>query len=153
MTALTFDTLTLTRSIAAPPARLFPLMTEPAYRAEWGAPTENTRLDIVEADIRPGGRELSRCGPKDNPEFEVTTDFHHLDAPALLVFTETIRIDGAPLSCGLCSIEITPEGTGSHLTVTAQLSSLIGDEMAAGYTQGWTAALANLARLAERHAA
>ncbi|MFY0635990.1 MAG: SRPBCC domain-containing protein [Vannielia sp.] len=153
MTALKHDTLTLTRSIAAPPARLFPLMTQPEFRAEWGAPTENTRLDILQADIRPGGRELSRCGPADNPEFEVTTDFHHLDAPALLIFTETIRIEGAPISAGLCSIEITPEGAGSHLTVTAQLASLIGDEMAEGYTQGWTAALTNLAQLAERETA
>ncbi|MGR3795811.1 SRPBCC domain-containing protein [Vannielia sp. SX4] len=153
MSALTHDTLTLTQSIAAPPARLFPLLTSPEYRAQWAAPTENTRLDILHADIRPGGQELSRCGPADNPEFEVTTDFHHIEAPTLLIFTETIRIEGAPLSAGLCSIEITPEGAGSRLTITAQLASLIGDEMAEGYTQGWTAALANLARLAEKETA
>ena len=153
MSALKHDTLTLTKTIAAPPTSLFPLMTQPDYRAEWGAPTENTRLDIVEADIRPGGRELSRCGPADNPEFEVTTDFHHLEAPSLLTFTETIRIEGAPISCGLCTVEIAPEGPGTRLTVTAQLSSLIGDEMAAGYTEGWTAALANLDRLATKETA
>jgi len=153
MTALTFDTLTLSREIAAPPDRLFPLLTEPAYRAEWGAPNEGVTLEIDAADIRPGGRELSRCGPRENPEFEVTTDFHVIEAPALMLFTETIRIGGDTLSSGLVALELAPEGAGSRITVTSQLASLIGDEMAGGYTEGWTAALNNLARLAEKEPA
>ena len=145
-----FDTITLTREVACPPDRLFHLMTDREARQVWGAPDDRTVMRIDHHDLRPGGREVSVCGPKDNPEFAVTADFHVVDAPRLLIMSETMEFGQGPASISLVTQEVAerPEG-GSVLTVTVQVASLIGEPMIDGYREGWGGSLANLIRLAE----
>ena len=144
-----FETLVLDRQIKTSPDRLFALMTDPAARKIWGAPTEGVVIEIDQSDIRPGGRELARCGPKDAPDFSTVTDFHLIAAPHQMVLTETLSVGGALMSISLATQEITPTETGSHLKVTLQIVSLTGPETFEGYSEGWGGALDNLARLAE----
>lgn len=68
--------------------RLFALMTDRAARAEWGAPSDDVVIEIDETDIRPGGREVARCGSREAPEFAAVSDFHVV-TPDCLVLTET----------------------------------------------------------------
>lgn len=145
-----FDTLTLTRDIACAPERLFHLMTDRKARETWGAPGEGIAMRIDSFDLRPGGREVSRCGPAEAPDFRVTTDFHIVDAPARLIGTETLDFGAGPVSVSLITQEIAAAQGGSRLTVTLQIASLIGPDMAADYQAGWTGGLDNLTRLAER---
>lgn len=141
------DTLTLTRDIACSPERLFHVMTDRDLRQKWSAPDNESVVIIDRFDCRPGGREETRCGPKDAPEFNTIGDFHVV-TPEFLCFTETLVIGGQPTSISLCSHEITASSGGSHLRVTLQITSLAGPDMFKDYNNGWSAALDNLAMLA-----
>lgn len=142
-----FETLVLERRFATSPERLFAVMTDAAARRVWNAPSDDVVIEIDACDIRPGGREVARCGPKDNPEFTATADFHVVDGPGRLVLTETLTVGGDMLSLSLVTQEIRPDDMGSHLKVTLQIVSLTGPETLAGYAEGWTGALDNLTRL------
>ncbi|KAA9010427.1 SRPBCC family protein [Histidinibacterium aquaticum] len=142
-----FATLTLSREYPCPPGRLFVLLTNPEARAIWGAPSDDVVIEIDEADIRPGGSEVARCGPKDNPEFDVVAQFHAIEPDTRMVLTETLTVGGEMLSVSLVTTDLEATGTGTELTVTLQVASLSGPETAAGYQEGWEGALANLARL------
>ncbi|WP_238363830.1 SRPBCC domain-containing protein [Mesobacterium pallidum] len=142
-----FKTLTLDRSIACTPERLFQVMTDRDLRAVWSAPDDDSVVIIDEFDCRPGGREVTRCGPKEAPEFGTIGQFHVV-SPEFLCFSETLIIGGETLSISLCSHEIAASGTGCTLRATLQITSLAGPEMFDDYGAGWGAALDKLATLA-----
>lgn len=142
-----FETLTLERDIACSPNRLFQVMTDREMRQKWSAPDDSSEVIIDNYDCRPGGREETRCGPKEAPEFN-TTGLFHVVTPDFLSFTETLVFGGQMMSISLCSHEISKGGRGSILRVTLQITSLAGPELFADYSNGWSAALDNLSALA-----
>lgn len=142
-----FETLTLDRQIAASPDRVFTLLTTREGRAAWSAPSDTAVVIIDDFDCRPGGMERTRCGPKDNPEFQTETTFHRVD-PDCLVGTETLVIGGQMLSTSLCTHDLTAQDGGTHLRVTLQIASFAGRDLFGDYAQGWSAALDTLTRLA-----
>ncbi|WP_417210628.1 SRPBCC domain-containing protein [Antarctobacter sp.] len=146
-----FETLTLQRKVACPPARLFHLLTDRDARATWGAPNDDVSVIIDTFDMRPGGREVSRCGPKDAPHFAVTTDFHVVDAPARLICTETLDMGDGPVSVSLITQQVSATAQGCLLSVTLQIASLSGPALFDDYKIGWNSGLDNLVRLAEVH--
>jgi uncharacterized protein YndB with AHSA1/START domain len=142
-----FHTLTLERRIACTPERLFALMTDREARQAWSAPSPDTVIVIDHFDMRPGGREIARCGPRENPEFHTVTDFHVVE-PSRIVATEVLDVGGTMLSVSLCTSDMAAEDGGSLLTVTLQIASLTGPELFDDYATGWGAALDSLARMA-----
>lgn len=147
--SMDFETLTLEREIACQPARLFGLLVDPAARAEWGAPDETSVIVVDEADIREGGYETSRCGPHDDPHFNTRSSFHLLRPDTCMINTEMLTVAGELLSVSLITHEVSAHKDGSILTVTLQIASLAGPDMADDYRDGWTASLDNLKHLAE----
>ena len=150
MTDLAFDTLTLERRIAASPARVFALMTDREARQTWGSPEDGVVVVIDDFDLRPGGRELARCGPAENPEFFTVSTFHAVEAPRHLICTESLTVGGDLVSVGLITQALAPDGDGTHLTVTIQVTSVTGPDTAADYRTGWSSALDNLATMAAK---
>lgn len=146
-----FETLTLERQIVCSPERLFRMLTEKELRAAWSAPSDDVVVIIDEFDCRPGGHETTRCGPKDNPEFRTRADFHRVD-PDCLSMTEVLSVGGQTLSAALCTHDIAARAGGTHLIVTLQISSFAGPDLFADYSEGWTAALDKLARIASQTA-
>ncbi|MBB95668.1 MAG: hypothetical protein CML68_13890 [Rhodobacteraceae bacterium] len=144
-----FRTLVLDRRIEAAPERVFALMTDPDARRTWGAPGEGIVIEIDQCDVRDGGREVARCGPRDAPDFSAVSDFHRVEAPRLIVLSETLTVGGNVLSVSLATQELSAEGSGCQLKVTLQIVSLTGPETFDGYAEGWTGALDNLVRMAE----
>lgn len=144
-----FATLTLTRAIAAAPDRLFHLICDREARSHWSAPEEGMEISIDEHDMRPGGREIARCGPIEAPDFVVTANFHVVDAPSTLIFTEILDMGGTILSIGLFTMVVEASDTGSDLTVTSQITSLSGSDTADEVEGGWSTALNSLQNLAE----
>lgn len=144
-----FETLVLERDIKTSPDRLFALMSDPAARRIWSAPSEDVVIEIDESDIRPGGREVARCGPKEAPDFTATSDFHLVSAPGRFVLSETLTVGGELLSVSLVTQEIQPTATGSALKVTLQIVSVSGPDTIGGYSEGWAGALDALTRMAE----
>ncbi|WP_226780284.1 SRPBCC domain-containing protein [Oceaniglobus trochenteri] len=142
-----FETLTLEREIPCSPERLFHLITDRDTRQKWSAPDNDSVLIIDEYDLRPGGHEKIRCGPKDSPDFNTLGQFHVV-TPEFFCLTETLAVGGETMSISLCSHEISATATGSLLRLTLQITSLVGPEMFKDFSNGWSASLANLAALA-----
>ncbi len=142
-----YETLTLDREIACTAERLFHVMTDRILRAVWSGPDDESVVIIDTFDCRPGGREETRCGPKDAPQFN-TTSLFHVVTPAFMSFTETLVVGGEMISISLCGKEISENARGCSLRVTLQITSLAGPEVFDEYRNGWSAALDKLSALA-----
>ena len=140
------DTFTFTRDMPLPPDRLWHLMTDAKAREAWGAPGDET-LDVVKAETRVGGIERHRCGPVENPEFEVETRWMRLEGPSDAVYTEQIEAGGMALGASLVTYNLAPKGTGTALAVTVAVSSFVGPEMMDEFRAGWEGGMANLDKL------
>jgi uncharacterized protein YndB with AHSA1/START domain len=144
-----FATLTFERDVAAPAAVLWQAWTAPAARAVWSAPSPDVTVEYLEADPRPGGREVSLCKVAGQPDIRCECGWLEIDPPRRSVNYEVVSSEGATLSAALVTADVTGEGETSRLTVTVQLSALARD-MAEGYRAGFGAGLDNLTGVAER---
>ena len=124
-------------------------MTDPGMREQWGAPGDEV-LEIVIADLREGGTDRHRCGPADNPEFEVETRWYRLAGPTDATFTEVIEAGGMALGTSLVTYRIAEEATGSKVWVHVAVASFVGPEMITEFRDGWTGGMANLDKLVEK---
>ena len=147
------DTFTFTREMPLPPDRLWHLMPDPKMREIWGAPGEDTVLHVVSSDLRVGGTDHHRCGPRDAPEFEVETRWYRLGSPHDAVFTEVVTAQGSRLGASLGTYRLAPSPRGTALTVTIAVSSFVGPDMIAEFRSGWTGGMENLDRLVAREGA
>ncbi|MEL6586656.1 MAG: SRPBCC domain-containing protein [Pseudomonadota bacterium] len=137
-------TLTFTRHLQVSPARVHHALTDPAARMVWGPPDTDSVV-VIEDQPTPaeGGRETSRCGPKDNPYVTVQTDWLVLTDDRV-AYAETLVAEGAHLGITLATCDLAASSTGTDLTLTLQIVSYVGDEMIAEFEGGWTHAVDNL---------
>ena len=136
--------VTLTRRIAAPPARVYAAWTEPAHLMRWFGSDGGPTL-LAETDLRVGGRFHLRFRKLDDGiERDVSGVYRTLEPPRRLSFSWIWS--GQPAHESLVTIELRPEGEATHLTLThAQLP----DDAAtrASHHDGWTGALNKLCAL------
>lgn len=144
------DTFTFEREFAASPDRMWHLMTAPEAREIWGAPSDDTVLQTLSSDFTIGGTEQHRCGPRENPEFEVTTRWYNIDMPKTVTFTETIFAGGATLGTSLVTYVLRPSNTGTQVSVVVAVSSFVGPDMVAEFRNGWDGGLNQLDKLVAR---
>lgn len=144
-----FATLTFERQVAAPPTVLWQAWTAPAARAVWAAPAPTVTVEFLEADSRVGGREISLCKVAGQPDIRCENGWLELQPAVRSVNYEVISSEGVTQSAALVTADFSGTGDRSRLVVTVQLSSL-AEDMAAGYRQGFTAGLDNLAGVAQR---
>lgn len=144
-----FATLTFEREVAAPASVLWKAWTDPAARAVWSSPAPAITVEFLEADTRLGGREVSLCKVEGQPDIRCEIDWLVLQSETLSINSEVISSEGVTLSVALITAEVSEAGAHSRLRVTVQLSSL-AEDMEAGYRQGFSAGLDNLAGVAER---
>ncbi len=144
-----FATLTFERDVAAPASVLWKAWTEPVARAVWSAPTPSVTVEFLEADTRVGGREISLCKVDGQPDIRCENGWLVLQSETRCVNYEVISSEGVTLSAALVTADMSAAGQRSRLRVTVQLSSL-AEDMEAGYRQGFSAGLDNLAGVAER---
>ncbi|MFU0507173.1 SRPBCC family protein [Pseudaminobacter sp. NGMCC 1.201702] len=144
-----FATLTFEREMAAPLSVLWQAWTAPAARAVWAAPTPDVTVKFLEADTKVGGREVSVCKVEGQPDIRCEGGWLELQPAVCSVNYEVISSEGVNQSAALVTADFLGTGERSRIVVTVQLSSLT-DDMEAGYRQGFSAGLDNLAGAAER---
>lgn len=143
-----FATLEFRRRIAAPAPTVWQAWTAPAARALWAAPAPDVTVEFLTADTRVGGAEVSLCKVAGQPDIRCEVAWLALE-DGRSVNSEVILSGGVAQSCALVTARVAPDGEGTALDVTVQLSSLAAD-MAGGYRAGFDAGLANLGDVAER---
>jgi uncharacterized protein YndB with AHSA1/START domain len=137
-------TLVFERVCAAPVERVFAAFANPAERANWGAPSESAAFVYDEVDFREGGIDVFRCGDKSNPQYRGVTRYYDIVPNQRIVSREVVERQGTKLLITMSTTTFEPEGAGTKVVVTAQLTSLAGDDMLNGAKFGHTASLDNL---------
>jgi len=140
------ETLVFERAFSAPPERLFQAYVDPKQREVWSAPTPDLIFVIDETDVRTGGREVARCGSAGNLGWTMQVAYHCVVENALITFTEELWAGDTLLTVALITFDVRPSGSaGTVLTLTDQVTSLVGKDAVSGHRDGYTKALANLA--------
>jgi len=143
-------TITVERMLDAPVSRVYAAYADPKERETWGAPSDTAVFTYDEADFRVGGRDLARCGPKDDPRFRVEARYVDIVPERRVVATETVREVERLLATSITTFELRPAGARTHVKVTVQVTSFVGPDMIKHTKAGHTGSLDNMARYVER---
>ncbi|KJV05877.1 hypothetical protein VZ95_21060 [Elstera litoralis] len=77
---LVHETIELQRDFQVPPHRIFRAFTDIREREIWTAPSDRVEVKIDQSDMRPGGLERARCGPRGDMQWDLTTYYHVIEA-------------------------------------------------------------------------
>ncbi len=138
-------TIVLERTYQAALERVFSEFADPVARARWSPPS-NDVLIYDQTDFREGGRDLFRCGPKNDTKFRGETLYHLIVPNKCVVSSETVDVESQRLAVSLNTLDFEATGESTMLRLTVQLVSLVGAGMIASYESGNKNALENLAR-------
>ena len=106
--------------VAAPPARVFAAITDPAQTAQWWGQKGMYRVTESKGDIRPGGKWSTRGVGDDGTEFTVEGEYLEIDPPRLLVHTPgtlVSRIFATPWFVGSSYLTMFTASTSKARTV------------------------------------
>ena len=133
--------------IAAPPERVFEAITNPKQLLQWWGQKGMYRVQHWEADLRPGGKWLSRGVMDTGEEFNVSGEYLEIDPPRLLVYTWLPS--WANSSITTVRWELQPEqvhslhargpqkvGIGTQVKIRHHGFAAV-PQAVAGHTQGW----------------
>ncbi|UVC07399.1 SRPBCC family protein [Rhizobium sp. TH2] len=146
MTITAHDTIVFERCFVAPLPMLYKAFMDPVARCRWGAPSPTAVIIYDQEDFRVGGRDLSRCGSKDDPRFHVEATYLDIVPESRIVYSEAVTEGGKRLSAALHTIEMKSTDGQSSLRITVQIAAFDGAAMADGVRHGFRAALDNLTR-------
>jgi uncharacterized protein YndB with AHSA1/START domain len=145
--------LSITRLIAAPPAKVWEVMAE--RQEEWWCPAP-WRVEVDAQDHRPGGvRNMTMYGP-DGEVMPQNGIYLAYEPGRRFASTDAVVGDLEPSGPFMIGIwEIEPEGQGTRYTARARHWSeeAMQQHAAMGFTEGWGACAAQLAEICEREAA
>ena len=152
MTDISTDhgTITVERTLDAPVSRVYAAFADPKERETWGAPSDTAVFVYDEADFRVGGRDLARCGPKDDPRFRVEARYVDIVRERRVVSTETVRDLDKLLAANITTFEMRPEGERTYVKITVQVTSFVGPDMIKHTKSGHEGSLASMARYVEQ---
>ena len=90
-------TITMEHAYPATVERIFSDFADPAARAKWSAPLNDT-LVYDKADFREGGSDVFRCGPPNDLRFRGETTWQVIVPCKCVVATETLSEGGQRLA-------------------------------------------------------
>lgn len=141
--------LSVSRYIAAPPAKVWEVMTD--RMAEWWCP-KPWRVEIVEQDRRAGGRTaMTMIGPN-GENMPMEGIYLAYDEGRRFVSTDAVDGDFRPQAAFMIGIwEVAPEGDGSRYTATARHWSeeAMKQHQEMGFEEGWGVCADQLKALCE----
>lgn len=138
------ETITFERTFSVPPARVFQAYTNEKERATWSSPNDETPFEILDSEVRTGGREKAQCGTEGNTT-SMAVIYHYVEQDRLIVFTEELWSDDKLLTVALITFDLTQSSNASTtLILTDQVTSLVGEDVLGGHRSGYEQALKNL---------
>lgn len=136
-------------TLNVPVSRAYDAFADAKQRANWGAPSDSAVFTYDETDFRVGGRDLARCGAKEDPRFRVEARYVEIIHGRRVVWTETIREGDKLLAANITTLEFQPDGPRTRVKVTVQVASFVGAGMIHSTKAGHEGSLANMARYLE----
>lgn len=145
MSSPVHETHTMEQLVAAPVAAVWAAYADPDVRAQWAVPEGEAQ--VFDSDgLRTGGAADYRCGDPSALQFQGRVHFVLVEPESLIVHTETVSSDGAPLSAAQITWRFIDEGEQTRVEVVDQVTSFVGPEMIEGHRNGHTKALQQLAQ-------
>lgn len=124
----THATFTIDRVYKSPPSRVFAAWADGEARAQWftGGPDWEQRVRTFDFRVDSGD---ALCGTWDDG---TTTDYasryEEIVPDERIIFSYRMKLNGTPISVSLATVQFKPEGTGTRLLFTEQLTCLDGYE-------------------------
>ena len=129
-------TFRIDRTLPAAPPAVFAAFANQTAKARWFAgPDDASSTDHV-LDFRVGGRERLTTTLPDGPAFIFDAEYRDIVPDARIVYVYDMTQDAARLSVSVATIELEPDGAGTHLTVTEQGVYLDGRDTMAQRERG-----------------
>jgi uncharacterized protein YndB with AHSA1/START domain len=117
-------TFSLERSYPAEPDRVFAAWSEPTAKAAWFTrPGSEHQLDF-----RIGGREIVRAANGEGEPLTFESAYHDIVSPARIVYSSTLSVRDKVATVSVTTVDFSPDGHGTLLTVTEQGTYLDGLE-------------------------
>ena len=132
------------REFQAAVEKLFQAFADPQARQRWGVPSPTAVLLFDEANFEIGGKDVQRCGAKDDPRFLVEAVYLDIKPNERIIYSERVSMAGATLSAALHTLEFSETKQGSTLEATIQVAALGDEGTLADTHNGFSAALNNL---------
>lgn len=143
-------TVVVERTIKVPVARAYAAYADATERARWAAPSETAVFIYEETDFKVGGRDVARCGPKEDPRFRVESRYVDIVPGQRIMTTDTVHDSDKLLTANIITMEFSDNAQSTRVKVTVQVTSLVGSEMIDNTRAGNTGSLANMAQYLEQ---
>jgi uncharacterized protein YndB with AHSA1/START domain len=140
------DTVVIERTVGVPVSRIYVAFADAKERASWSAPSDTAVFVYDEANFRVGGRDVARCGAKDDPSYRVEARYLDIVRERRIVWAETVHEGDRLLATNLTTLELFPDGKRARVKVTVQVTSFVGTGMIKNTKAGHESVLANMAR-------
>jgi uncharacterized protein YndB with AHSA1/START domain len=132
--------VTLTRTYAAAPEKVWRAWTDPKAMMRWMRPAPGFTASVVESDLRVGGRyRIILKGPA-GEELETVGVFREVIPNRKLVYTWTSP--NAPDQETVVTVTLTPSGAGTLFEL--RHDGFPGTKTRDSHTAGWSSSLASL---------
>jgi uncharacterized protein YndB with AHSA1/START domain len=150
---VTHTTFVLERTYPASPTRVFSAFADPAIKSRWfGGPPEWEQGERS-LDFRVGGREVNKGGPKGGTVHAYEAHFYDIVPNERIIYSYEMHLDARRISVSLATVNLTPNGKGTTLTLTEQGAFLDGWDDPAGREHGTRMLLEALAAFLESNPA
>ena len=138
MTDAHHATFSITRELAAPPARVYGAFADIELKSRWFGNHPDCTIAERTFDFRTGGRERAVGHWKGGRISDFQATYFDITDGKRIVYVYDMYVDHWKMSVSLATIEVEPNGTGSKLTVTEQgvFFGPEGEKNAAGRAQG-----------------
>ncbi|MFC0489533.1 SRPBCC family protein, partial [Sinomonas atrocyanea] len=112
------STFSITRTLPAPPERVFAALSDFEEKKQWfTGPADWTQVE-ASLDFRPGGSEVNIGQGPDGDRSEFYAHYYDIVPNERIVYTYEMHHRGVKLSVSLATFELEPEGEGTLLTLT-----------------------------------
>ncbi|HYW61427.1 MAG TPA: SRPBCC domain-containing protein [Xanthobacteraceae bacterium] len=142
-------TIVVEHVVDVPVSRAYAAFADAQERARWGAPSETAVFIYEETDFSVGGRDVARCGARNDPKYRVEARYLDIVNERRVVWTETIGTADRLLATNITTLDFRPDGRRTRLKVTIQVTSFVGPGMIENTRAGHQGSLANMARYLE----